>query len=741
MRFTVLQQAGTNNVATFVRIVNKILARCRDISRAFLDDVGMDGPRTKYNNELAAPGVRRYVLEYIQNLDRVLCDIERSGATISGMKSEFCKDRLKAVGFIYDDRGRHPVPEKIAKVHEWKACKTPKEIRAFLGLCVYYRVWIKDFSIVANPMYHVLKKNVEFYLSEECSAAMEALKVSLTNATALSTIDYSTEAGDIVFAVDARGEGWGAILQQEKDGKRHPVRYESGVSSAPEKTYDAGKRECRALLRALKKLKVWLYGVKFVVEIDAKTLLHQLNLPIVDLPGDMVTRWITWIQLFDFNVRHVPGRKHSGPDGLSRWPADDDDDDDCDSVEDCVDADLGVNSVNSVGKLGRQLPIRFCVEDSCVETGCVEKLGQRPPMRVNVAEIDIQIAYMEEYDEHHHRVIWFLQTLQVPAEIAEGKERHFRKAATQYHIAEGMLFRRNTRGRVSRKVICRENDKKAIMTALYEEGGHRGREGTTKKILERYWRKNVYRDKKEHVKSFHECQQRLNVRVEEVVHPNLTSVMWSRVCVDVVHMPKGVGACKYLVVAREDVSGWPEARAIRKANSQTVAKFLEEDVFSRHGCPTSIVVDRGSENKGIVDELCAQLRVAKHTVTAYHPQANGLVERGHKQIVDGLSKLCSRSPGKWPNFLTAILWADRTMTRKSTGFTPFQLIYGRQCLLPIELQLSTWHTLWDRPKWTTAELLALRVEQLKTNTKDVNEAVTNLKKSRLANKAWFDKKK
>ena len=103
-------------MATFVRIVNKILARCRDIYRAFLDNVGVDGPRTKYNNEEAAPGVRRYVLEHIKNLDHVLCDIERSGATISGVKAEFCKDRLKAVGFICDDRGRHPAPGKVIKV-------------------------------------------------------------------------------------------------------------------------------------------------------------------------------------------------------------------------------------------------------------------------------------------------------------------------------------------------------------------------------------------------------------------------------------------------------------------------------------------------------------------------------------------------------------------------------------------------------------------------------------------------
>ena len=56
-------------MATFVRIVNKILARCHDISRASLDDVGVDRPRKKYKNELATPDVRRYVLEYIKNLD------------------------------------------------------------------------------------------------------------------------------------------------------------------------------------------------------------------------------------------------------------------------------------------------------------------------------------------------------------------------------------------------------------------------------------------------------------------------------------------------------------------------------------------------------------------------------------------------------------------------------------------------------------------------------------------------
>ena len=59
-----------------------------------------------------------------------------------------------------------------------------------------------------------------------------------------------------------------------------------------------------------------------------------------------------------------------------------------------------------------------------------------------------------------------------------------------------------------------------------------------------------------------------------MLHPNITSTMWERVVIDIVHMLKGTGGHKHLVVAKEDVSGWPEARAIRKANSQTVAEFL-----------------------------------------------------------------------------------------------------------------------------------------------------------------------
>ena len=76
-------------------------------------------------------------------------------------------------------------------------------------------MWINNFSIIAKPRYHLLKKNVEFNWDKDCSNAIELVKKALTEEPALSTLDYSEGVGEIVLAVDSIGEGWGAILQQE----------------------------------------------------------------------------------------------------------------------------------------------------------------------------------------------------------------------------------------------------------------------------------------------------------------------------------------------------------------------------------------------------------------------------------------------------------------------------------------------------------------------------------------------
>src|ERR671939_1524987 len=121
---------------------------------------------------------------------------------------------------------------------------------------------------------------------------MKEIIARLTSAPALKTIDYSEGAGRIILAVDASADGWGAVLMQESNRNRavrHSCRYESGLWKGAELRYDDGKRECRGLLKATKKFRVYLYSVRFIVETDANTLMHQLNLPASDLPCKDVT--------------------------------------------------------------------------------------------------------------------------------------------------------------------------------------------------------------------------------------------------------------------------------------------------------------------------------------------------------------------------------------------------------------------------------------------------------------------
>ena len=122
-------------------------------------------------------------------------------------------------------------------------------------------------------------------------------------------------------------------------------------------------------------------------------------------------------------------------------------------------------------------------------------------------------------------------------------------------------------------------------------------------------------------------------------------------------------------------------------------------------------------------------------IATYHPQSNSEVERGHQQIVDGLAKL---GP-KWVKNLPLVLWADRITTRASTGFTPYKLVFGQDCVLPVELTATSWATInWSQVK-TRAELLAARARQLERKEEEVKEAQKNVRKSRLRNKAYFDK--
>jgi hypothetical protein len=100
-------------------------------------------------------------------MDGVLINLERVRYTISGAKSQFCMPKLRVIGFICDVLERHSDISKIIKIVEWLSPNNIAETRAFIKMAVYYRVFIKNFTLVAAPIYFLIKKRIRFAWNTE----------------------------------------------------------------------------------------------------------------------------------------------------------------------------------------------------------------------------------------------------------------------------------------------------------------------------------------------------------------------------------------------------------------------------------------------------------------------------------------------------------------------------------------------------------------------------------------------
>jgi hypothetical protein len=359
------------------------------------------------------------------------------------------------------------------------------------------------------------------------------------------------------------------------------------------------------------------------VETDAQTLVWLLNQPPNDLPNAMMTRWLAYLRLFDFAVKHVPGKTNGGADALSRRGYAESDGEEDNTEDDYFDAKL------------------YAIQLSTA-------ISQNPTARVFLQD--------GGYNGEYAIIGRYLESMERPPNLTDDEFRKLQRKALRYLVRDGYLYKRAKKSRVPPwRVIGQPAERRRVIQELHDELGHRYHQSTYDQAARRYQWDGVYEDIAAYIKSCEECQRRARVRYEEPLHPTWSVTVWGKVGVYVVFMPESAEGYKYIVFARDDLSGWGEGRARRENTAQNVAKFLYEEVITRHGCPGKIVVDGGSENKSVAEALLTNYQIQRTVVSAYHPQSNGLVERGHDPIVNSLSKYCSKEPAKWAQYLLLAL--------------------------------------------------------------------------------------
>ncbi len=268
----------------------------------------------------------------------------------------------------------------------------------------------------------------------------------------------------------------------------------------------------------------------------------------------------------------------------------------------------------------------------------------------------------------------------------------FKKKAVKFKVQDNHFFCRNSKNVPIRRVVDDPTERQIILKQLHNESGHKGREEIYRRVADRYSWDNLHAEVKMYIQTYEECHRRDPSRSEEALHPTWVAVLWQKVGLDVVYIPPCEGY-RFLVVARCDLSGWVEAKPLYNLSSRAVADFLWGDDICCHSCFRKLIIDRGSDNKDAVAEWTKRYWVKPVVVSAYHPQANGMIENGHKPIVDALSKMSDGESTNWILNLHAVLWADRSIVRTSTGLTPYYICCGSEPVLPIELEVPTWRIL------------------------------------------------
>ena len=302
--------------------------------------------------------------------------------------------------------------------------------------------------------------------------------------------------------------------------------------------------------------------------------------------------------------------------------------------------------------------------------------------------------------ELYYGIIRTLSSGKVPDTINKEMQRLVEKVVDHYTLHKATLYKKDesrhgtlegtSRGRQqrNRQVISRTKMTETLRQ-LHDAplAGHLGQDNTYHQVSQHYYWPGMKKDIIRYVQTCKICQKRQRRRGEAPLEPiQKYPEPFYQIGVDVMGpLPRTPTGKRYIVVAVDHFTKWVEARALEEADAQSIVQFLYEDIICRHGVPTLMTTDRGTEFINELVTALANVYKIKHIrTTAYHPQGNGQVERTNRIIKDILAKITPSKPGDWSIYLPSTLSVIRNTRQSSTRFTPSELLFGHQLRQPFE---------------------------------------------------------
>ena len=231
-------------------------------------------------------------------------------------KLHLFQERVNFIGHYVDRHGIHVDPEKVSAIRDQKPPTSAAQVRSFIGMVQYHRKHIPNFSDIAKPLTDLTAKGVVFAFTAECLRAFNILKHLLIQAPILKPPDWSKP---MILRTDASGIGLGGSLCQMYDDGRRVIEYFSKKLTPTEQNYDTRERECYSIVWAFSRMTKYLMGRRFILENDHLNIKYLNDVTTHAGGKAKLYRWSTYLQGFDFELRHRPGTSMKEADYLSRY--------------------------------------------------------------------------------------------------------------------------------------------------------------------------------------------------------------------------------------------------------------------------------------------------------------------------------------------------------------------------------------------------------------------------------------
>ena len=597
---------------------------------------------------------------HLVHLEQLFQLLSKANLKLKPQKCQFAKPQIHYLGHVISAKGIQVNPDKMSAVKTFPTPKNQKDVRGFLGLCNYYRKFIKGFSHLATPLNNLLKKSDDkFKWSPECQTAFDGLKNALTSEPVV--LAYPDFEKPFIVSTDASNLSIGYILSQEDDqGRERVIAYGGKSLNKHQANYTISEKECLAIFEGIKYFNHFLEGHEFTVITDHDALRWLYD---KKEPRNRLGRWVTELQSHNFKVKHREGKKHINADALSRRTYE------IAKEEQIIQKTENSNKVSLPEKISdvaaitsaEFIELRFTEKTQHTASTAVcnslqammnseAEFLNAPPIALieelqNVSQPEMSKLQREDPDLKlffEHKKANILPTEPSKANFIATEARH-------HSISDGILYHNmvkqgkgTAKERTIQQLVIPSKLRDDILRSFHDAklgGGHQGIERTRELIKRKYYWHKMDSDIETYVKSCDVCQ-----RTKQLYHgyraplrPLPVEDIFSRWHMDILGPLPSSNGYKHIILFVDSFSKWCEAFPLKTQKATEVAEVLYNEIICRYGAPKSILSDRGKNfMSAVVQELCKMFQITRSHTSSYHPATNAQRERLNSVIAKGL---------------------------------------------------------------------------------------------------------